>query len=56
MDTKEDGFVQAEKLVSSMSYLMCRHGGCITVLTSGEEYCGELDDGEINCWMQNEGD
>lgn len=56
MNTKEDGFVQAEKLVSSMSYLMCRHGGCITVLTSGEEYCGELDDGEINCWMQNEGD
>lgn len=47
MDTKEDWFIQSEKLVSGASYLMCKHGGCIIVETSGEEYCGELDDGEI---------
>ena len=52
-DTKENALITSEKLVIGNSYLMCKHGGFITIVTSGEEYCGELDDGEISSQSQN---
>ena len=52
-DTKDNSLIASEKLVTGKSFLMCKNGGCITVVTSGEEYCGELDDGEISSQSQN---
>lgn len=52
-DTKDNSLIATEKLVTGKSFLMCKNGECITVVTSGEEYCGELDDGEISSQSPN---
>lgn len=47
-DTKKDASLEkGEELVIEKSFLACKYGGFIEIYTSGEEYAGELDDGQI---------
>lgn len=47
-DTKADAnLVKDGELVVQKSFLTCKYGGFIEIHTSGEEYTGELDDGQI---------
>ena len=49
-DTKADAnLVKDGDLVVQKSFLTCKYGGFIEIHTSGEEYAGELDDGQIMC-------
>ena len=49
-DTKGDANLKKDgELVIQKSFLACKYGGFIEIYTSGEEYAGELDDGQIMC-------
>ena len=47
MDTQGNIMLKEETLVLGSSFLACSHGGFIEIVSSGEEYRGELEKGNI---------